>query len=287
MACILDAAFDGAHLAADAPPLRAYGLAPSAAGFRLADLRCAAQPRRVEGVYSEFAVGLVLSGAFDYDGGTRTGTSVPGSFVFGNKQEAFSCRHLGEEGNRRLVLFFDSALIEAIADDLALSDARFPVATAPPSPLTSAVSAHMLTIARGADDSEEAAAAVAETALRTTDGWDGCEKTSAAEARRIVDAVRYINANFASPCTLDVLASVASMSRFRFARRFRAVTGETANQYVLNRRLSAAAARLAATRAPVLEIAYDVGFNDLSYFYARFKAAFGCAPGVWRRRQAA
>lgn len=73
------------------------------------------------------------------------------------------------------------------------------------------------------------------------------------------------------------------MSRFRFARRFRAVTGETANQYVVNRRLSAAAARLAATARPISEIAYDVGFNDLSYFNACFRSTFGCAPSAWRR----
>jgi AraC-like DNA-binding protein len=106
---------------------------------------------------------------------------------------------------------------------------------------------------------------------------------SEADRRRVIEAARYINVHFARPCTLDALASCAGMSRFHFARRFRAVTGETAAQYVLNRRLSAVASELLATARPVSDIAYDAGFGDLSYFHARFKAAFGSPPGAWRR----
>ena len=82
------------------------------------------------------------------------------------------------------------------------------------------------------------------------------------------------------PAAVLTLATVAGMNRFSFAKRFRAVTGETANQYVINRRLSAAATRLAASRAPIAEIAYEVGFNDLSYFDSCFRSAFGCPPSV-------
>ena len=95
--------------------------------------------------------------------------------------------------------------------------------------------------------------------------------------------MRYINAYFAEPCPLDTLAAVAKMTRFRFAKRFRAVTGETANQYVINRRLSAAATRLASSHASIAEIAFEVGFNDISHFDACFRSAFGCAPSIWRR----
>ena len=83
--------------------------------------------------------------------------------------------------------------------------------------------------------------------------------------------------------TVKADGAVAKMNRFRFAKRFRAVTGETANQYVINRRLSAAATRLASSKAPIAEIAFEVGFNDISHFDACFRSAFGCAPSVWRR----
>lgn len=105
----------------------------------------------------------------------------------------------------------------------------------------------------------------------------------AGDTRRILDVVRYIDANFADPCSLDALASIAGMNRFRFSRIFRAVTGETANQYVIDRRLRAAAASLTSTKRKITEIAYDVGFNDISYFNARFRSTFACAPSEWRK----
>jgi AraC-like DNA-binding protein len=33
------------------------------------------------------------------------------------------------------------------------------------------------------------------------------------------------------------------------------------------------------------DIAYSWGFSDLSHFSRRFKGAFGCAPGDYRKQQ--
>ena len=266
------------------PSLAAYGLPPGSPGYRLGDLRCAPgrDGVRVEGVYSESAVGVVLRGVFDYASEGRAGTAVPGALLFANRNETFACRNRCDGGNRRLVVFFGAGFLEGLAEELALDAARFPAAAAPPSPLTPTLSGLMLRIARGGDDGE-AALAMAEAAMLGARDWPAAAAISVADRRRILGVVRHISANFADDCALDTLAAVAGMGRFRFARRFRAVTGETASQYVLNRRLSAAAAQLAVTTRPVSAIAYEVGFNDLSYFYARFRAAFGCAPGAWRR----
>lgn len=282
-----DPGVHGEQSTPDVPPLRAYGLAPGLEGYRLADLRCAPGPDawRAEGLYSESGVALVLSGVFEFASQGRAGTAVPGAFVFANKGEEFSCQHLHKDGNRRTVIFFSGDFLDAVAGDLSLSKARFPSGPAPPSPLTPRVSGFMHRIAHNNCDSDEAALAIAGTGLQAGLGTSTSDVVCAAERRRIVDVVRHINARFAEPCTLDALAAVAGMGRFRFARRFRTVTGETANQYVLHRRLSAAAGLLLGSRRTVSEIAYDVGFNDLSYFYLRFKNAFGSAPGLWRRLQ--
>jgi AraC-like DNA-binding protein len=209
--------------------------------------------------------------------------AVPGALVLANRHEAFSVHHLCTDGNRRLVVFFAPQMLESIAGELGLNVARFPVASTPPSLQSPIVHGFMLRIARSSDDSDESAAAIAEIALRSAHGRQLGTGVSEVDRRRIVEAARYVNVHFNRPCTLDMLASFAGMSRFHFARRFRAVTGETAAQYVLNRRLSAAASELLATSRPVSDIAYDTGFGDLSYFYARFKAAFQVAPGAWRR----
>jgi len=64
-------------------------------------------------------------------------------------------------------------------------------------------------------------------------------------------------------------------------------TGSTFAEYLIDRRLDAAAADL---RNPDMAgqdigaIAFDWGFSDLSHFTRRFKRKFGCPPRDWRRR---
>lgn len=279
-----DTRFDGISTDAKIADPTAYGIPPGPAGYSIADLRCVpAVQRHAQGIYTESAVALVLSGTFEHLSDSSACIAVPGSLVFANKSAEFSCRHQGLEGNRRIVLFFSERLLEPLASDLSLDEPKFQAAWAPPSRLTPHVAGLLLRIARGSADSEEAAVALAHICLRASSNFSS-DKASDADTRGVLEAVRYINANFAEPCPLDTLATVAGMNRFRFAKRFRAVTGETANQYVINRRLSAAATRLAATKSPIAEIAFEVGFNDLSYFDACFRSAFGCPPSVWRRR---
>ena len=276
--------FDGICTDAKIADPTAYGIAPGPSGYRVADLRCVPEMQRQrQGVYTESAVALVLSGIFEHRSDSRACMAVPGSLVFANKGAEFSCRHQGADGNRRIVVFFSADLLEPLATDLRLDAPRFQATSAPPSRLTAMVAGLLLRIARGAVDSDEAAVAIANVCLSAAERSRVAGATDV-DTRRILDAVRYVNANFTEPCSLDTLAAVAGMNRFRFARRFRAVTGETANQYVINRRLSAAATSLAATKAPIAQIAFEVGFNDLSHFDACFRSAFGCAPSIWRRR---
>jgi AraC family transcriptional regulator len=280
-----DTRFDAIATDARIADPTAFGMTPGPAGYRVADLRCApAIQRHAQGVYTESAVALVLSGMFEHRSGNCADKAIPGSLVFANKGAEFSCRHLAPDGNRRIVLFFSQQLLEPLAAEFCLPEPKFQAGMAPPSRRTTRVAGLMLLIAQGAVDSDEAAVAIAQICMRTC-GPSGSDRApSDDDTRGVLDAVRYINAHFVEPCPLDTLAGIAGMNRFRFAKRFRAVTGETANQYVINRRLSAAATRLVATRAPIAEIAFAVGFNDLSHFDACFRSAFGCAPSIWRRR---
>jgi AraC-like DNA-binding protein len=278
-----DTRFDAISTDAKIADPTAYGIPPGPSGYALADLRCVpAVQSHAQGVYTESGVALVLSGIFEHLMDSRACMAVPGSLVFANKRAEFSCRHLGLESNRRIVVFFSDELLEPLATDLRLAAPRFQAASAPPSRLTPMVAGLLLRIARGMADSDEAAVAIAHICLSAA-GRSCPDRPSAMDTRHVLDAVRYINAHFAEPCPLDTLAAVAGMNRFRFAKRFRAVTGETANQYVINRRLSAAATRLASTKLPIAQIAYDVGFNDISHFDACFRSTFGCAPSIWRR----
>src|SRR5687767_3471472 len=221
-----DTRFDGISTDAKIRDPAAYGIAPGPAGYSIADLRCAPTVQRhARGIYTESAVALVLSGIFEHLSDSSACMAVPGSLVFANKRAEFTCRHQGLDGNRRIVVFFSDELLEPLATDLSLDTPRFQATSAPPSRLTPQVAGLLLRIARGAPDSDEAAVALAHICLRASTRFSS-ERASDGDVSGVLDAVRYINAHFDEPCPLDTLATVAGMNRFRFAKRYRAVTGE-------------------------------------------------------------
>ena len=93
------------------------GSRPGPAGYSIADLRCVPTVQRhAQGVYTESAVALVLSGIFEHLSDSSACMAVPGSLVFANKRAEFSCRHQGLEGNRRIVVFFSEAIARTARD---------------------------------------------------------------------------------------------------------------------------------------------------------------------------
>ena len=98
----------------------------------------------------------------------------------------------------------------------------------------------------------------------------------------MTEVLRYMAEHAAAPHTLAGLARMAQMSPYHFLRSFKAVTGVTPHQWLLRARLRDAAERLAATSAPVTDIALDVGFEDLSNFTRTFHAEFGASPRQYR-----
>jgi AraC family transcriptional regulator len=73
------------------------------------------------------------------------------------------------------------------------------------------------------------------------------------------------------------------MSAFHFLRVFSSVVGVTPHQYLLRARLRRAARLLAGSDRPVTDVAYDVGFGDLSNFVRTFHRAAGVSPRGFRR----
>ena len=79
----------------------------------------------------------------------------------------------------------------------------------------------------------------------------------------------------------------AGISPFHFLRLFSDVLGVTPHQYLVRSRLRHAARRLADDDSPITDIAYDVGFGDLSNFVRTFHRAAGASPRGSARPRAA
>ena len=84
------------------------------------------------------------------------------------------------------------------------------------------------------------------------------------------------------PVHLGAAAAAAGLSPFHFLRTFAEVVGVTPHQYVVRTRLRRAARLLAATTRPITDVAYDVGFGDLSNFVRTFRRAAGVSPRRFR-----
>ena len=74
----------------------------------------------------------------------------------------------------------------------------------------------------------------------------------------------------------------AGLSPFHFLRLFSQVLGVTPHQYLVRSRLRRAARLLADDDRAVTDVAFDVGFGDLSNFVRTFHRAAGVSPRGFR-----
>lgn len=106
---------------------------------------------------------------------------------------------------------------------------------------------------------------------------------SAADLHSVREAQRILDENLMAPPTIAQLARRVYLSESRLARDFRAVTGQSIHQYLIDRRMTAAHALLEAERISVSEAANRVGYINISHFSAAFRKRFGFNPGEYRR----
>lgn len=83
--------------------------------------------------------------------------------------------------------------------------------------------------------------------------------------------------------SLDDTASVANLSKEAFCRYFKLRTRKTFTQYLLQIRINEAQKLLQETDLGISEIAFQVGFENLSYFNRSFKKITGLTPRDFKR----
>ena len=100
---------------------------------------------------------------------------------------------------------------------------------------------------------------------------------------RINDAVRYIEQNYFDNISTKHLSKICHLSEGYFCHLFKTVTGRTAKEYVLVKRIDKAVDLLKVTDMTVLEIAMQCGFSDANYFSRVFKKYKNRTPSSYRR----
>ena len=101
--------------------------------------------------------------------------------------------------------------------------------------------------------------------------------------QRFLDQVlQLLQSNYADPSYgVPQLQNELGMSNTQLYRKVKALTGERPGELLRNYRLKKAAFLLNQNADTVTQIAYQVGFNNLSYFAKCFKSLYGVAPSAY------
>jgi AraC-like DNA-binding protein len=81
--------------------------------------------------------------------------------------------------------------------------------------------------------------------------------------------------------SVESLAESMNMSRVHLYRKVSALSGQTVNELIRKLRLQKAAQLFEQKWGPVSQVAYEVGFSNLSYFSKVFKEEFGVLPSEY------
>jgi AraC family transcriptional regulator len=97
--------------------------------------------------------------------------------------------------------------------------------------------------------------------------------------RRIIERMRC----FSCDLSLQALANESGYSRVHFVRMFRAATGYSPHNYLLNLRLERARELLNNPSRSLIDIALDCGFSSHSHMSRLFHKSVGVTPSAYRR----
>jgi len=255
-------------------------------GWQVVDLVCTSGPRDPSFVerQTSVSISLVLSGTFVYRTERGSALMSAGALILGNAEQVFECSHEHGEGDRCLSFQFDPEVFARLAHEAGAPRFRFARDRLPPLRPLAPLTARARMASASGDSLEEIGLDLVAAVIHGTANGSHAASSPSGDAARIARVLRRLEAQTAERHALSDLARTARLSPYHFLRVFKGVTGVTPHQWLLRARLREAAHRLVTSRAPVTEIALDVGFDDLSNFIRTFRAEFGVPPSRYRGR---
>jgi len=100
--------------------------------------------------------------------------------------------------------------------------------------------------------------------------------------RRIAKVRSVLEQEYRDPPSVEQLSADVGLSASRLAHLFRLEVGMSIQSYVVERRLLMAAMLIVQSDERISQIAYSVGFGDVSNFNHSFKRRFQMSPRAYR-----
>jgi AraC-like DNA-binding protein len=254
------------------------------ASITVSDFRCTAAPGDAPFVerHHRHSISYVRKGSFGCRSRGRFFELVAGSILVGHPGDEYVCSHDHVCGDECLSFFLSPELVQAIGDRAEI----WQVGCVSPLPELMVFGELAQAVADGRSDIslDEIGQLFASRFVEMVTGRPRKPVTAGArDRRRAVETALWIDAHSHQPIDLEQAARQSGISPFHFLRLFSDVLDVTPHQYLLRSRLRHAARLLADEDRPVTDVAYDVGFGDLSNFVRTFHRAAGVSPLKFRR----
>ena len=249
----------------------------------VSDFRCTAVPGDKPFVeqFGCHSISYVRKGSFGCESRGRFFELVAGSILVGHPGDEYLCTHDHVCGDECLSFFLSPELVQSIGDRSEV----WRIVAAPPLPELMVLGELAQAAAEGRSDVglDEVGALFASRFVEVVSGRQRePAPANARDRRRAVETALWIDAHSHRQIDLEHAAGQAGISPFHFLRLFSSVLGVTPHQYLVRSRLRHAARLLADDELSITDVAYDVGFGDLSNFVRTFHRAAGVSPRRFR-----
>lgn len=250
----------------------------------VSEFRCDAGPndRPFAEAHAAHSISYVRKGSFGCHCRGGFFELVAGAVLVGHPGDEYTCTHEHVCGDECLSFFVGEELVEALGARREV----WQIGAMPPLPELMVLGELAQTAADGNRDLalDEIGQIFASRFVELVS--DRPRKPTAPtprHRRRAVEAALWIDAHSQREIDLAEAARQAGLSPFHFLRLFSNVLGVTPHQYLVRSRLRHAARLLADDDMAVTDVAYDVGFGDLSNFVRTFHRAAGMSPSRFRQ----
>jgi AraC family transcriptional regulator len=251
--------------------------------IRVDDYRCEVGHHEAPFVerHHGYSLSYVRTGSFGYRVRGKSFELVAGSLLVGHPGDEYVCTHDHAVGDECLSIHLSSELVDALG-------ARGPewrAGALPPLPELMVLAELAQSSANGECDAGlgELGIWLAARFVALVGRGARATRATARDRRRAVEAAAWIDAHAHQEVGLEAAAEHAGLSPFHFLRLFAKVLGVTPHQYLVRIRLRRAARLLADDARSITDVAFGVGFGDLSNFVRTFHRAAGVSPRGFRR----